>query len=402
MRNWIYTGKMLGGTMPNVIAPTPAPGIIAPSQSTNTPGGSGVVPFRRASKKRFQQSILDTYTPGASTQPVNRVIEGTGYVGGIDLRLHATSAGNALNTAFAEDGPWSALSSVVWKDVGPEVINLQGYDLFLVNKYFGTAFKESDTSADTSVFNKVTGSGATGGSFNFWLRVPIATNDRALLGLMGNQDRAIKYELRTDVAPSSSIWTTAPTTIPTMTIERYYDYWPVPAPKDDTGKAQQQVPPGYGVVHYLTKNLSESNPAANSTVNHWLKRLGNTIRFMILIFRDAGTSRATAETNLPGTMIDFKIGDDVLYSESFEHRRKVMFERYGFDAPSGVLVYDFMHDFAQKAGYELGDDYLDTRNVVNAQLRVTYGAGWSANSTLQIITDDLYVPDNMDLFSVIG
>ena len=119
---------------------------------------------------------------------------------------------------------------------------------------------------------------------------------------------------------------------------------------------------------------------------------------IILVFRSNG-SRATAETNAP-TLITFKLGDVPIFSETLAMRRLTMYQRFGFDAPAGVLAYDAISDFVLAAGNELGEDYYWTNGLVNAQFEISYPAGFgSTNNSLDIITDDLQVPQGIDLYA---
>jgi hypothetical protein len=78
----------------------------------------------------------------------------------------------------------------------------------------------------------------------------------------------------------------------------------------------------------------------------------------------------------------------------------LMWRRYGFDAPNGVYVYDFMTDIISHAGDELGDDYLFTNGLVNAQFQITYPAGFgSTNNSLMVLTDDLVIPPTVDIYA---
>jgi hypothetical protein len=378
-------------TAPAIGGPTVNPDV------SNEPGGR--IPFRRATTRRV--SLIDQTVAALTTsqQPIEVQIEGSGYMSGVRLDVYATTSGNAANVAFTEDAPYSAIASVVLRDVNGELVNLSGYDLYLANLYGGwLGYQLDSASTDTKIFNKITGSGSTGGSFRFGLLVPTAINDRDLIGIVGNQDRAQKYSLRTDLAASSAIYATAPTTLPNVTIDRYYESYAVPAATNANGAAQEQIPPKFGVLHFLTRSVSPSVPQGGATVNHYLQRLGNTIRFMVLVFRSNGT-RANAENNLP-TRISFKLGDVPIFNETPAYRRRVMYERYGFDAPPGVLVYDALQDFAKLAGYELGEDYWWTNGLNNAQFEITYPSGFGgANNSLTIITDDLLVPPGVDIYA---
>jgi hypothetical protein len=389
--------------------PVGGPGV--PQANANEPGA--MIPFTRATSMRAQQQ--DTTGPQvvtAAQQNVEVTVQGSGYAYGIDLDVQCVTAANAAAAAFTEDGPWSALASIVFKDVQGELVNLDGFSLRLANLYCGYVTTREDVngaagapvatpgivgSSDTGVYQGVTGAGATGGSFRFHLWVPIATNRRDLIGLLGNQDRAMRYQLRSDIAPSATIYGVAPTNPGNLTVRRTYHSLTVPDPENGNGAKQERVPPKFGVLHYTTMNRNVGIPAPG-LVNHPLARLGNTIRTLILVLR-SNSSRATAEANAP-TLLSFKVGDVPLFTETPQHRRKIMFNRYGFDAPAGVYVYDAISDFVIHAGAELGEDYWWTNGLVNASFDITYPAGFGAvGNSLTVITDDLQVPEEIDLYA---
>lgn len=370
-----------------------------PQTEANPPGG--MVPFRRATT--FRTSRLPATGPvdlTASQQNIQTVVDGSGYIYAIDIDVQIVGNNNNAAVAYNEDAPWNALASVVFGDVNGELINLDGYSLFLANLYGGWINVSPDTSADTNIWNLVTGAAATGGDIRFHVYVPIALNRRSLLGLVANQDRAQKYSLRTDLAPQLTIYSTAPNgaSEPSATINRTYENYAVPAGQNANGAAQQQTPPKFGVLHFLTQSVNQT-PPASGTQNHYLPRLGNTIRALILVFREAG-SRASAEANMP-SQITFKLGDTPIFTETTAYRRRLMFDRYGFDAPDGVLVYDFITDILNRAGSEVGDDYAFTNGLVNAQFEIAYPSGFAANASnsLTIITDDLQIPANVDIYA---
>jgi hypothetical protein len=235
------------------------------------------------------------------------------------------------------------------------------------------------------------------------LEVPIGLNRRSLWGILANQDRAQKYSLRTDIASAAAaaagpIYTTAPTTQGTYTLTRTYENYAVPGPSDANGNKQQQLPPQHGIVNFWTQSVNPSAPAAAATVNHYLARLGNTIRTIILVYRAgaAATARVNAEALLP-TRIQFNLGDTPIFVESTGYRRNQMLTRYGFNAPQGVFAYDFMTDFDLGAGAELGDDYLWTSGLVNSQFAISYPAG-VATASLTVITGDSLIPPNVNIY----
>jgi hypothetical protein len=357
-------------------------------------GAGGIVDFRRATVERAEILPAETNAMTAVAQRIERTVEGSGYVFGIMLDLQAVTAANVAAVAFLEDAPWSALDTVVYRDVNGELINLSGFELFLANlggKQYAGRFLDG-----SALFRTVPGAAATGGSFDALLRVPVALNRRSLAGLVGNQDASQKYSLRTDLAASGQIYGTAPTNLPgaggngSYTLNKQYENYAVPLKQGPDGQAQERAPRDFGLLHYLTSIQSAETPAPSSTVGHFLKRVGLSIRFVCFVFRAGvgATPRAVAQANAP-TNLRLKIGDAVLFNEPYRYRRALMFERYGFDWPDGVIIYDAIHDFLAGAGSEVGDDYYQTQGLVNSQLQVAYPAGFTAGGSLRILTDDL-------------
>jgi hypothetical protein len=366
------------------------PPVALPGPNVNQNAQQIVLPFRRATIERASTLPSEGGSMTVAAQPIERTIEGTGFLYAIRLQLIATTAANAATVVFSEDAPWNALSSVVLRDVNGEVVNVpNGWYLYLANliqkNYTNRWLDQSTISA------LVTGvGGGLGGSFTQWFEVLVGCNRRDLLGVLGNQDRSQKYSLRTDISPSSSVYSTPPTTLPTFTLNKFYESYSVPMPQGPNGVKQQVLPDGYGTIHFTTVTTSDATPLGGSTVNHYLRRIGNTIRFIALVFR-SNSLRATADAaaNQP-TQVTFKVGDDTIFVETYAYRRSLMYERYGFDMPAGVLIYDAMHDFDNGAGYEIGDDYYHTQALVNAQFQVAYPAGYGATgNSLTILTDDL-------------
>jgi hypothetical protein len=277
-----------------------------------------------------------------------------------------------------------------------------GFDLYLLNIYGGFGLRVPTGSADTSVYTALaSGTGSAAGSGNFTIRIPFSINDRDMIGLLGNQDRQTKYNYRDDAASGASIYATAPTALPTFQIQKFYGYVPVPAAQSADRRPQQVVPPAYGVIHYLNSVQSDSVPVPSSTVNHYLHNLNNALRLIVLVFR-AGTSatpRALANTAMP-TRITFYAGSDPIFSESAAERRNIMFQRYGFDAPAGILVYDAIRDFAQAPGYELGDEYIYLGDLSEAQFEITYPSGFTSGGSLRFVTSTLAIPPGLDLTSM--
>lgn len=370
------------------------------------PSQKKVIPFRQATLERVETLAPEnavTYV-SAGVNRIERVIEGTGFIYGIKLDVQS-SGGTGAAAVYFEDAPFSALDTVVLRDNNGELVDLAGFSLFFANLANGdfrslSPFAQPGTSVlgETLTNSNALNLGDIGGNFRFQVMVPVGINRRTLTGILGNQDRAAKYSLRSDIAAGTAsttgpIFTTIPAaTTPTLTIRKFYHNYTVPMPQSPTGVAQQMLPPSFGTLHFTTQNLSETAPTSSGTVTHYVRKLGRTIRWMGLIFRDGSPAlRSNAEiATHKVTNLRVKFGDDAQFNETWEHRRVLMFERYGAQFPAGTLLYDNIHDFTGGAGYEMGADYLNTQSLSQAQFDISYpNTGWAAGSTLTFVTDEL-------------
>jgi hypothetical protein len=356
--------------------------------------------FRAATLERTDRLSQIQQQLGASQVSLDNVIEGSGYIYNVVLKVGTAHAPGVqglndddVTVVFKEDAPWSVLKNVVLRDPQAEEVNAPGYSLRQENIFFGNYRTQlTDPQIVTVVSGIESATGLDdGGSFFFFIRVPVAINRRTLLGLLGNTDRTIKYQLRTDIAPSTEVYTTPPTTggggsaLDVIVITPFYESYTVP-PAASNNRQNEQFPYRFGTTCYVMSTLTTSAPLGGSTVDHFLTQLGNTDRNMILEFRSNGT-RAAAEAAQP-TVIAFKVGDTDVFSEEYAYRRFRMNENYGASAmDNGILCYDFMHDFMASSGVEVGDDYMNLQYANNAKFAIGYPAAFgSTNNTLRMDT----------------
>lgn len=190
-------------TTPSVQLQTPA---------VNTPSKTRV-PFRAATLERVDILAGESLAMTASTQRIERTLEGAGYIYGVWLDVNATAATSTAASvpAYAEDAPFNVLDSVIFRDVNGEICNLQGFNVWLADCINGWAKNTPATgNAPGAALPSATGTGgigttasqdgnivlnvgsvglastgaSAGGNFRFPLRVPVATNRRDLLGIL--------------------------------------------------------------------------------------------------------------------------------------------------------------------------------------------------------------------------
>src|SRR5690242_3689786 len=74
------------------------------------------IPFRRATTFRTTKVVSSAGTNvGTPTNSFDVVIEGSGFIYGIDVQMQVTTAANAAGVAYFEDAPWSSFSGVVFR-----------------------------------------------------------------------------------------------------------------------------------------------------------------------------------------------------------------------------------------------------------------------------------------------
>lgn len=373
-------------------------------------------PFRRATVERHENLLQIAKTQTASEQQnINKLI-GTGFMRTVRVKCATVTAGNAATVTFNEDAPFSSISALVLHDVNGDLINLQSayhcYLAMLYNgvldwpffppRFAGAAALPTGTTLDTNIYSAPLNTGGTGGSSTFWIELSVAIDDRDLIGLVGNQNQAQAYDLRSNFAASGQVYGTAPTTLGTVTQTVYYESRTVPNPANPDGSANQVIPNTYGILHYWLDAVDQSAPVGGSTITHRLQRLGQTLRSIGLVLRQntgAANPRAAAEPNMPSS-IQVKVGDQPLFVEDTSLRRELTWKRRGFDSPNGVLWYDWEHDFDGQIGQEYGNDWIYSQDIVQFMFQNTYpsGLGSTAN-TLTYITDDLSIPAGIDPYN---
>lgn len=375
------------------VTPSGVGAVVPAPANTQTTGQKGTVPFRYATTRRTARSIVDGFVMAAVAQPDVQVLNGTGYLEFVDIDCSVVCAGNAAAVTYGPDDIWGILSNITLQADGPQLFNLSGYGLHLLNLYGGFGLPLFEQSLDPLVYYRSTAIG-DGGSFRAKYRLPLAINARSLIGIQGNQDRATRFELHTDVNPSATVYGVLPTAPGNLTITRQLGYCTLPYSQNANNMAQQTQPPYFGVIHYANQVRNQTAPVTASPIDHFFTGLGNTDRVIILLFTDALGNHTDA---MIPTTLNWRIGPDVYYDESGDERRAIMADRYAFDAPPGVLVYDFLKDFVQRAGYEVGADWLNTKALTEMQVTCNYPAFANSPGRLDVITDSLSIPAGMPL-----
>lgn len=338
-------------------------------------------PFTRAAREHYEGPFVDNteagFAGGSSFAKGPFDIPAIGYFKAVILKVEATG-GTGVAGVAREDAPYNVLTNVLLSDVNgtPIVGPIDGWDLYLINKYGGYAFDaEPENHPDFSAV-------AATGNFTFFLRLPVEITARDALGALPNQSAAQTYKLQYTINDANNVYSTLPTTRPAVRVRAWLEAWTQPGPTDLRGVPNMQAPPAVGTTQFWTKS---SHVTASGDQRIRLPRVGNLIRTLILQYRDDAATPVRTTTEFPDP---FRVELDgrILYNVGRDVWRGLMRERHSVAAEVGIIVLDYSHDLDGKVGGELRDLYLVTTQATRLELVGNFGG---SGGTLQIITNDV-------------
>lgn len=333
-------------------------------------------PFVRGSRQHTEpfddRSIAMQAAATTNVGPID--VAAFGFLRHIVILVTCTLGAGTAGT-LKEDAPWIFLDNIQLTDVNgtPIVGPLSGYDLYLANKY-GAYVADCDPANSPSYTVTDTNNPA------FLLRVPVEIAERDALGALPNMSAAQSYKLSYVLNSAGSAYSVNPgTTLPTVRVRAWIETWAQPSAAGLDGVPNELVPPGVGTTQFWTKTVANIT-AGEQRIR--LTRVGNLIRNLVLVYRNATPVRNT--TNFPDPLrIEW---DGKIYTnEGRDIIRQHTRERYGFTPETGVFVFDFTHDMDGKPGNELRNLYLPTTQASRLELVGNFGAA----GTLAILTNDV-------------
>lgn len=404
--------------MVSLTSPASAPGLSgnqtaggnAQNQGVGGKGGAAT-PFIRASAQHSEPTGYDVTTQmvaGTVTLPDIQV-PAYGFLRSIILVV--TAAATSGTAAFFEDAPWSVLQNIVLQEPnGAQIANFpSGFDLFLANKYGG--YQSANDPRESVNYSTV----LTGGGFTFSLRIPVELDGRSGLGSLPNQNSGALFRVKINLAGGTGaatgpVYTTAPTTLPTVRIRAYAEEWDQPEASTN-GVANQTVPPALNTTQYWSRQDFVLNSGQS---NVRLTRMGNYLRNLIFVYRNAAGSRSSTTQDAfwpdPATIYyDTRPLDTVSRAMWLDRIQ----ERYGYGGwgPGGTLAvpgtalavdsgggrdssvfpFDFCHEFDGGVGFENRDLWLPTYSSTRFEI----GGTWGAAGTLTVLTNDVTIAGNV-------
>jgi hypothetical protein len=302
-----------------------------------------------------------------------------GYFRNLYIYVQATG-GTGSAAVYQEDAPWSAINEFALSDInGGQIVGpLGGYDLFLINLVGGYSGWSDPTLSAAYV------TPTTAGNFEFILRVPVELSSRDGVGSLPNMNASSTYKFRIVLSNLLGIYSTNPTGIPSVRVRVWYEGWAAPGVSGPAGAVNALQPPAIQTTQMWTRQVFTINSGANTIRT---QRVGNVIRNLLLIFRNVTPARIATPDPLA-----LYLDSALVQNESLGLRRHFMRERIagGTTLPTGLIVFDYTHDFDGFLGGETRDQWLKTQ----ASTRLEWQGSFSAAGTLTVLTNDIAVVGN--------
>lgn len=356
-----------------------------------------LVPFTRASRKMSKLIGTYSYTLNANSQVLPPIqVPASGFMRFLRLTVTGTTAGNAAATAFQADAPWNLFTNIMLQTASGDALTspLTGFQLYVINRWLAVGRGYGLTVEDPA-FSLTTGSGATGGSFKFQIRLPFEIDPRDAFGALENMAANQSYLLNFSLASAGTLYSTQPTTLPNITVQVAMEYWAQPAQTTPSGVQQQYEPTGNGTVSLL--QTMQPSITASTQQSLQIPNVGNTIRSLAFILRNSSGVRTDADWPTIATL--YQNGQPLMV-KSKDNWNTQMAQDYRVTGgkaatptanalDNGVfIVTDFMNDGASGAELVQASANRDLLLVTGSgtALNIESTSNWGANAySLEII-----------------
>jgi hypothetical protein len=255
----------------------------AQPQTTVEPTGGPFIRHSEPGKGRIYD-LTNNLFAGLINQPLTAL---PGYASKFRIRIVATGGVNSVSTnavTSAGDAPESVVALItLWDALGTPIVSGPGYEILRLIPMFSGGFGlqgSADTHSLPSFSAVATGTATTStGNFTFNTAIPLEFAKG--YGVLGMADGDVLPKLQIQLAGSASVYTTAPTTVPTaLEVRLNADYYWLP-------QGQDVAPPGLGTTRQWFLQQGNPQPAASTTATVTIPRQGGWLDTLIFICRDS-------------------------------------------------------------------------------------------------------------------
>jgi hypothetical protein len=356
---------MAAGTAPNVAAQTVGR---LPQTTQGIPGGG---PFIRYAEEAtaLAYSTAGIAFGGLSNLPLTAV---PGFLRGLVVKIQASGGTGAAVPVASADAPYNTISQFTLRDASGQPIYpaIDGFGLFLINLYSGQVGQAGDQNpaALPSFSAVVVTSGSGAGNFTFKLYAPLEYNSSGYTSLPADNSAELP-KLLIQTAAAATVYSTPPSTAPTLTLTVEEEYWTVPNNMPDL------APYDVGASSQWILTTSGQNPPSNAYMRVLDQGVGQFVHTKIYVYRDSNNARQDFFPLSPEWWVD-----------QFQYRLEVLDSRYDrmgkqfstrFTRPTGVVVYSYRDSIQTQVS--TADD-AENVLVTTGSTKVELGGIWQTNA----------------------
>lgn len=366
----------------------PTMGTVSRMPQTTAPAPTNNAPFVRLSKKAFNRgySLAGQAFGALVNQPIKPV---GGWLRHLVLTVQATGGTSTAATVATGDAPWNVIQTLLLRDpLGQPIINMDGYGLYLMQKYSGQCAqgRRADASVLPSFSAVQLTSGAGSGNFLFKLILPFELDSSGYCAL-SSLNAAANIQMDIQFAASASVYTTPPSTLPTLTVTVEQAFWAAPVANPSIG------PPDPGASAQWTKVGGQTSVPSASNVFVATPRKGTFIHTLIVVLRDSANVR---QDNWPLTDLTLQLDGVPIKIENFADRVDDM-DRFtdGITRDTGVIAHTFRDSVQQEiSSADTHDLTLPTTPATLLEIGGTFQAIGASPGSLTFYTGELYPTNN--------
>lgn len=357
-------------------ATTPVPGQVGRSQpQTTVEPYVENAPFVRYSQPGRKQMYASPGNAFAALvqQPL---ISTPGYHARLRVRVAASGGANSTSgntTAVTADAPFNAVQFLQFKDAfSTTLLSGDGYSiLYQVPKWSGGyGLLNAADIKNMPTYSAPALSTTSSGTGNFTFATAIPLEFTKAYGLIAGANASIVPNLQVQLAPSATVYSTAPTTLPTVEVDVDTDMYFLPQGVDI-------APPGLGTTRQWVVQQCYPSIGGSSQAIVNIPKLGGFVDTIIFILRDSNNARQDAYPSRLQLIID----GTVYWDTRFDEMQDDIYNAFGgITRDTGILV------FSRKASYSqlvLGlfdtlEQTLSTSPGTSVQIQ---GAAWGSAGT---------------------
>lgn len=307
---------------------TPNPAAATVSRGPQTTAGTGG-PFIRLSRKAKIQGFSSAGVAFGSAPVTTSLKPVGGYLRGLILFVQATG-GTGAAAVYAADAPWNTIQNLRFNDPsGQPIFTLDGYGLYLLNVYSGMG--PGELSFQSPINAPSFTSPAATGNFQFKLWIPLELDSAGYCSLPGLNASAQPTIVITPNT-SGAVYTTPPTTVPTLTFTVTQSFWTLPV------AAPNVTPPGLGSSSQWTQTQGQQTFGATAFARSAIPATGAWWHTAIMALRDS-SANSIRVNNWPVSDLTFYVDGVPLELERYDERIDWVFQYFGvpLNAQSGTF-----------------------------------------------------------------